>query len=235
MTSIISFYTISVFLAGLISFFAPCIIPLLPVYVSTLSSGSELTVNKQGINWRLVAQTFVFVLGLGTTFIILGFGAGALGGLLTSRIFLYICGGIVIILGLHQTGIFHILFLDREKRLEIPQNQKNNVLTAYLLGLTFSFGWTPCVGPVLATVLALSSSGNQAFYGAFLMLVYTLGLAVPFLLVSFFTDFLVRSFRKVNKYLPKIRVVGGILIIAMGIALMTDNLNSISTLFIFRN
>ena len=90
------------------------------------------------------------------------------------------------------------------------------------------------MGPVLATVLALASNGSQAFYGAFLMLIYTLGLAVPFLLVSFFTDFLVHSFRKLNQHLPKIRVLGGILIIAMGIALMTDNLNIISTFFILR-
>lgn len=239
MDSITPFFIVSVFLAGLISFFAPCIIPLLPVYVSTLSSSSEGRGRIQtpsekidwSINWRLVAQTLVFVGGLGTTFVMLGFGAGALGGLLGSRTFLMICGIIVILLGLHQTGLFHILFLDREKRLELPQGQKSGVLSSYLLGLTFSFGWTPCVGPVLATVLALASNGNQALYGAVLMLVYTLGLGIPFLLVSFFTDFLLRMFHKVNKYLPLIRVFGGVLIIVMGIALMTDNLNILSTMW----
>lgn len=244
------FFAISVFIAGLFSFFAPCILPLLPVYVATLSSGLDgtdtgkiaVTANQATagvvqqkrfrIHWRLVAQTAVFVGGLATTFILLGFGAGAIGGLLGSRTFLAIAGGLVIILGLHQTGILHLVFLEREKRLLSPGIGRTGVLGSYLLGLTFSFGWTPCIGPVLATVLVLSSSGNQALYGAGMMLIFTLGLAVPFLLISVFTDVLLRTFRKINRYLPIIRVVGGILIILMGILLMTDNLNFISRLLI---
>ncbi len=239
MTDISSFFFISVFAAGMLSFFAPCIIPLLPVYVSTLSSSAEgvgETVEKQNkkglvINWRLIIQTLVFVGGLGTTFIMLGFGAGALGGLLGSRTFLIICGILVIILGLHQTGLLHMVFLDREKRLDMSSNNRTGMIGSYLLGLTFSFGWTPCIGPILATVLLLASNGSQIFYGAVLMLVYTLGLAVPFLLISIFTGYLLKAFRKVNRYLPVIRIVGGILIILMGVILMTDNLNLISSIF----
>jgi len=235
-------FIISVFFAGLISFFSPCLIPLLPVYVSALSGNlsthdkPELGSDKNGlpINWKLITQTLLFVAGLGTTFVLLGFGAGALGSLLASRSFLVISGMIVIMLGLHQTGLFHVLFLDREMKLEMNPKQKDGIFSAYLLGLTFSFGWTPCVGPILATVLAVAGNGSQAFYGGILMLIYTLGLAVPFLLVSFFTGFLLRVFRKVNRHLPKIRILGGILIIIMGIALMTDNLNTLSTLFIQR-
>lgn len=239
MTDITLFFIASVFAAGLISFFAPCIIPLLPVYVATLSSSAggsndlKSNAGKPGmrIRWRLIAHTLVFVSGLATTFVMLGFGAGALGGVLGSRTFLRICGLLVILLGLHQTGIIHVMFLEREKKLELSQEGKSGVLPSFLLGLTFSFGWTPCIGPVLATVLVLASSGNQALYGAALMLVYTLGLAVPFFLISLFTDYLLKTFRKLNRYLPTFRVVGGILIIVMGVFLMTDNLNSISVLF----
>lgn len=237
MADISLFFFISVFIAGMISFFAPCIIPLLPVYVSRLSStaGQTEDVKQEGkrffINWRLVAQTMVFVGGLGTTFVMLGFGAGVLGTFLGSRTFLTIAGILVIILGLHQTGILHMFFLDREKRLDMSSNDKTGLLGSYLLGLTFSFGWTPCIGPILATVLLLASSGNQVFYGVVLMLVYTLGLAIPFLLISIFTSCLLKTFRKVNKFLPVIKVIGGILIIFMGVVLMTDSLNYIISLF----
>jgi len=237
MTDITIVFVLSVFVAGLLSFFAPCIIPLLPVYVARLSSSSDgistyikgTGKEKFRIQWRLVAQTLVFVAGLATTFVLMGFGAGAIGNLFNSRIFLYVGGGLVILLGLHQTGLFHILFLEREKKVTIEP--KTGVLGSYLLGFTFSFGWTPCVGPVLATVLVLSSNGNQAFYGALLMLVYTIGLAIPFLLISIFTDQLLKIFKKAARYLPIIRVTGGILIIAMGILLMTDNLNIVSSFF----
>ena len=260
MTEMSFVFAVSVFIAGVLSFFAPCIIPLLPVYVAHLSaSAGEDGANRKAssqnrgnlpcaegvcpiaikpkytVNWRLVLQTLVFVSGLGTIFVIMGFGAGALGGLLSGRIFVVVGGILVILLGLHQTGLFHLMFLEREKRVMLKENApKGGVLGSYLLGVTFSFGWTPCVGPVLATVLVLASNGNQAFYGAGLMLVYTIGLAIPFLLISFFTDYLVKSFRKLSRHLPKIRIVGGILIIIMGILLMTSNLHLLSNWLIQR-
>jgi cytochrome c biogenesis protein CcdA/thiol-disulfide isomerase/thioredoxin len=235
MTEIPTFFSISVFIAGLLSFFAPCILPLLPVYVARLSSSSDGAIpdamqpgkRRFHIHWRLMLQTLIFVTGLATTFVLMGFGAGTLGGLLSSRIFLWIGGGLVILLGLHQTGLFHLLFLEKEKRL--APGSKTGMLGSYLLGFTFSFGWTPCVGPVLAAVLVLSSNGNQALIGAGLMLVYTLGLAIPFLLLSLFTDYLLKAFRKVSRFLPAIRIAGGVLIIAMGVLLMTDNLNLVTS------
>ncbi len=235
MTDFTIVFVFSVFAAGVLSFFAPCIIPLLPVYIARLSSSATQNVLVAGEEpkrkfqprWRLILQTMVFVGGLATTFVLMGFGAGAIGGLFNSRLFLYIGGGIVILLGLHQTGLFHLLFLEKEKKVQIAP--KSGVLGSYLLGFTFSFGWTPCVGPVLATVLVLSSNGNQALYGAGMMLVYTLGLALPFLLMSIFTDYLLKAFKKVNRFLPVIRIVGGVLIILMGILLLTDNLNLFSS------
>ncbi len=235
MTDFTIVFVFSVFAAGVLSFFAPCILPLLPVYIARLSSGasgdeldaSEKANKKFKIRWRLILQTLVFVGGLATTFVLMGFGAGAIGGLFNSRLFLYIGGGLVILLGLHQTGLFHLLFLEREKKVQLTS--KSGVLGSYLLGFTFSFGWTPCVGPVLATVLVLSANGNQALYGAGMMLVYTLGLAVPFLLISIFTDYLLKAFKKVNRFLPVIRIIGGVLIILMGILLITDNLNLFSS------
>lgn len=237
MESINIIYIISIFAAGTVSFFAPCIIPLLPVYVATLSTrAGEDEANKINgsfnINKRLIVQTIVFVLGLATTFVMLGFGAGALGRVLGGKTFLYICGVIVIAMGIYQTGILRLPFMEKEKRLELASSNNGGVLGAYLLGFSFSFGWTPCVGSILASVLAVSSTGNHPLLGAGLMLVYTLGLSIPFLLIAVFTNYFLRLFKSLNKHLVKIKVAGGVLIILMGIFLITDNLNLISRLFI---
>ncbi len=235
------FLPITVFVAGLLSFFAPCVVPLLPVYIGYLSKGAENSASTEEteknkrfalINKRLIFQTLVFVIGLSTAFVLLGFGAGAIGKLLNNRIVLYVSGAIVIILGLHQIGIFKIKFLERTKKVEVEKSFKGGIIGAYLLGLTFSLGWTPCVGPVLATVLGLASGNGSALYGGFLMMIYSAGLALPFVLVSLFAGFFLAKFKKLNKHLSKIRVVGGILIVIMGILLMTNSLNAISGWFV---
>lgn len=235
------FLPLTVFVAGLLSFFAPCIVPLLPVYIGYLSKGvedkdEETEPEKKSkfryVNKRLVLQTLVFVIGLSTAFVLLGFGAGAIGKLLNNRIVLIVSGAIVILLGLHQIGIFKIKFLERTKKVEIKQSGRGGIIGSYLLGLTFSLGWTPCVGPVLATVLGLASSNGSALYGGFLMMIYSAGLALPFILVSLFAGFFMKKFKKINKHLGKIRIAGGILIIIMGILLMTNSLNVISGWFV---
>lgn len=228
------FLPLTVFIAGILSFFSPCIVPLLPVYMGSLSSSAkseeEIAIPK-GVNKRLMIQTAVFAIGLSTTFIILGFGFGLLGNLLNNRITLMVSGGIVIILGLHQLGVFHLNFLERERKVRVDGSTRGGIIGSYLLGLTFSLGWTPCVGPVLATVLGLASSNGQALYGGFLMAIYSLGLALPFIIISLFAGFFLQKLKKANKHLNKIRIVGGILIIAMGILLMTDSLYLISNIF----
>ena len=241
MTDLAPFFVVTLILAGIVSFFAPCIIPLLPVYVSVFAGSYDerSTKNDTGkakliINPMLVLKILVFVLGLGTTFILLGFGAGALGNIISSKIFLIIAGIFIIILGLNQTGLFHTLFLDKEKRLKVKTKNMSSTFSIYILGVTFSFGWTPCIGPILATVLALSNNGSGALYGAFLMLIYTIGLGMPFILLSIFTEYMLKAFKKLNKHFNKIKIIGGILIILMGIALMTDNLNLLSSIFISR-
>lgn len=228
----------SVFIAGLLSFFAPCILPLLPVYISVLSSNSKgsedrqpiITVGKLTINLRLIFKTIIFVSGISTSFILLGFGAGSLGAFINTKWFLLICGFIVVLLGLHQIGIFHLSFLEREKKIHLKRSSKQDIIGTYLLGLTFSFGWTPCIGPILGAVLGISASKGQAAYGGFLMFVYSFGLLIPFLILSIFSDLLLRHIKKLHKHMRKIQIIGGIIIVIMGILLMTNNLNLLVTL-----
>ena len=183
-------FFISVFLAGILSFFSPCILPLLPVYAGVLlddKNDAQASSGKFSISLVSLLRTLSFIAGISFIFILLGYGAGFLGNLLYASWFQYVTGAIIILLGLHQMEVLHLKGLYKEKRLQLKRQGQNanGYSQAFLLGLTFSFAWTPCVGPVLGSVLALAASGGSgAWQGAGLMLVYTLGLALPFLVLA---------------------------------------------------
>lgn len=225
----------TVFVAGLLSFFAPCILPVLPVYVGILTGEAKnrkvLKIGKLTIDGIKLIRTLAFVGGLSTSFVILGFGAGAIGSIISSRWFLILAGLIIVILGIHQTGLIRVSILERQRKLELESSNRKDILGIYLLGFTFSFGWTPCIGPILGAVLGISANGGQAAYGAWLMLIYAIGLAIPFLTISIFSDLLLVKIKVLKKYTGKIKVAGGILIIIMGLFLMTDSLNVITVFF----
>lgn len=201
------FFFLSVFLAGILSFFSPCILPLLPVYTGVLlddKDGAQASSGKFSISVTSLLRTLAFIAGISFIFILLGYGAGFLGDLLYASWFQYLTGAIIILLGLHQMEILHFKGLYKEKRLQLQGQGQNGkgYSQAFLLGLTFSFAWTPCVGPVLGSVLALAASGGSgAWQGAGLMLVYTLGLALPFLLLALTSSYVLKHFRKLHPYL----------------------------------
>ncbi len=141
-------------------------------------------------------------------------------------------GTIIIILGLHQMEIFHFKKLEVQKSFTFKKSEANRYWSAFLLGITFSFGWTPCIGPVLSSVLAIAASGgNGAVQGGFLMLVYTLGLAIPFLILALASSIVLRHFGKIKPYMGLLKKIGGLLIILMGILLMLGNLNVLASIF----
>ena len=225
-------YLRAVWAAVLLSFCSPGVVLLLPVYRSQLSAGGA-DGEASGVRRRLrvILKSVLFVAGLSVCFIVLGFGAGALGSVIGSRAFMVVMGLIVIVLGLHQTGLIHIKWLFYQKKVELSPSRRSGYLGSFLLGLTFSFGWAPCIGPVLGAILGLSAAGSRPLSGAFLMGIYSLGFLVPFLLLAVFSDLLLTKVNKLNKHPGKIKIAGGVLIILMGILPMTGQLNILRTPF----
>ena len=196
--------------------------------------GSQASSGKFSISLVSLLRTLAFIIGISFVFILLGYGAGFLCNLLYASWFQYVTGAVIILLGLHQMEVLHFQGLYKERRLQLKrQVQKGKGYSqAFLLGLTFSFAWTPCVGPVLGSVLALAASGGSgAWQGAGLMLVYTLGLALPFLVLALASSYVLKHFRKLHPYLGTLKKVGGFLIIVMGILVLLGNASILTTLF----
>ena len=205
----------AVYVAGLLSFFSPCIFPLLPVYIGMLSTSGK----------RSITKTVVFVIGLSTSFVLLGFGAGSIGSFLMSKTFRVISGVVVIIFGTIQMEILKIPFLERTKLVDIKGKENDSIWGAFLLGFTFSLGWTPCVGPILASILFISSGGGNPYYGVLMMFIYVLGLATPFVILSLSSKYVLAKVSAIKKHLGIMKKIGGLLIIIMGILLLTDKLS----------
>jgi len=226
-------FSISVFLAGVLSFFSPCIFPLLPVYAGILlddqESAKSFSLFGRKVAWSGLIRTLCFIAGISLIFFILGFGAGFLGNLLYADWFRYVMGIMIIILGLHQMEILHLQKLEIQKTVTFKQKQSSKYLSAFLLGISFSFGWTPCIGPVLSSVLALAASGgNGALQGALLTLIYTLGMALPFLVLALASGLVMPYFSRIKSHILLLKKIGGLLIILMGILLMLGQLNVLS-------
>ncbi len=220
-------------IGGLVSFFSPCIFPLLPVYLGYLSGNegissisNENSMARQTTKRALQINVLFFVAGISTVFFILGFFSGSIGIWLLEYlpIILKIAGLSVMFLGLIQLGIVKISLLQQEKRLPFKKMGKGH-LGAYVLGMAFSFGWTPCIGPVLASILLLASTQGNALYSGVLLIFYSLGFGIPFLFISFFTTTFLQYYKHFYPYLEKVKMAGGVLLIIMGILLFTDNLN----------
>ena len=175
----------SIFVAGLLSFFSPCVLPLFPVYFGVLMSDRGNRIIKIGkfeIALLPVIRTFLFVAGISTIFFVLGFAASFLGQLLYNPYFHLVLGTIIVLLGLHQMEVFQLTTLQKQKTVQFETKKEHSLWSSYLLGLSFSFGWTPCVGPVLSSVLTLVATQQASvFYGMFLLGIYILGLSIPFL------------------------------------------------------
>jgi cytochrome c-type biogenesis protein len=210
------------FLAGVISFLSPCVLPIVPPYLAYMSgiSLSEATDNNKAVSVFLPAV--FFVLGLSTVFLILGFTASALGTVFLSYqdILITISGLLVMGFGLHFVGILRIGFLEREARFD-ASSQNGSAFGAYVLGLAFAFGWTPCIGPQLASILTLAASEGSVARGTTLLGVYALGLGVPFLLVALFLSRLSATLTWLKRHMQIIERLMGLLLWTIGLMMLT--------------
>lgn len=211
-----------VFIEGLLSFLSPCILPILPIYLSMLSNSSiESLKNGSFAKSSLFRNTLFFTLGISTTLFILGSSVSALSSFFnTNKDFIMIIGGIIIIfMGLFYMDIIKSSFLNKEKRFQLKAKEMNPI-TSFLLGFAFSFGWTPCIGPILASVLIMSSSADNTSTSYLLIGVYTIGFILPFIMVSLFYNKLVKSIDKVKDNMSKIKKFGGIILIVSGLVML---------------
>lgn len=225
---------ILVFLEGVLSFFSPCVIPLIPVYMSYLAGNAKKTNEEGTVTYErktVFFHTLFFVLGISFAFFILGMSFTMLGRFFGDNqlLFTRIGGIIIVLLGLFQLGVFDFKFLQRERKFRLNlSNKKVTPFMALIMGFTFSFAWTPCVGPALSSVLIMASGAKTTAVGNILVLIYALGFVLPFLFLGLFTT-QVLTFLQSRKNLIKYAIkVGGIILIIMGIMTFTGWMNGIS-------
>ncbi|MBI2591357.1 MAG: sulfite exporter TauE/SafE family protein [Candidatus Brennerbacteria bacterium] len=219
---------ISAFIAGVLTFLAPCTLPLVPGYLGFISGASLEDLKDQEkakrARWKIFLNGLFFMLGFSAVFIIMGTLVGFIGAtlLVPYRLWSGRIGGIfVIIFGLLMLNILKIPFLMREKQLKIPAFfKRGNLINSFIFGSAFAFGWTPCVGPILGSILLLASTSTTAFQGALLLAVFSAGLAVPFLLIAIGIGSASRYVQNISKYLNIISIIGGLFLIFLGILLV---------------
>lgn len=223
--------------AGLLSFISPCVLPLVPTYVSYLTGASisELNADENGIvKARLWWNALAFIAGFSAIFIAFGLSASALGQLLATHQVLLrrVSGVIIIIFGLHLTGLIKLKWLMREKRFHyIPgQSKPSNSL---LMGMAFSAGWTPCIGPTLGSILLLASNSASTWQGGYLLAVYSAGLALPFLAVTLAVRPAVNFLTRRANLMPLFSVINGILMIIVGVMVFNNYFSRLSSFFNF--
>jgi len=217
-------------MSGMVSFLSPCVLPLVPAYLCFITGNSYQDVQDGDKieKWAMFWPALAFVLGFSTIFIALGAGASSIQGILQDYkdIFAKISGAMIVILGLHFTGLIKLSFLYKEARFHTKTEQKG-LVGAYVVGLAFAFGWTPCIGPILAMILTLAATQEHFTQGIALLAIYSLGLGVPFILASVAINRFLRASGRIRKYMPIIeRLIGGLLIVT-GIAIFTGFLQNL--------
>src|ERR1700691_1749440 len=238
MSTIPSPSIILAFFAGLTSFLSPCVLPLVPGYLSMISGVGleELKAPQANLMRRVMVNSIVFICGFSVVFIALGLAATGVGQVLGmyKHTLARIAGVVIIIFGLHLTGIFKIKALYTDARLHSVKGS-SSPLGAFVIGFAFAFGWTPCLGPILSGILAVAAEQSTLVKGILLLAVYSLGLAVPFLLTSLLMERFLKFYSRFRSHMHALEVASGALLIALGILLVIGRFTLISNWLSFLN
>lgn len=223
-----------VFLAGMVSFLSPCVLPIVPAFLSLISglSFEELAAEEsvRKARWRLFSSALAFILGFSLVTILLLGGIASIASKLDGEwklIFRWVGGGVVILFALHLIGLLRINALFKERRFHLD-TRKFGILGALVVGAAFGFGWSPCIGPILGGVLAFAAGTATPAHAWLLFVSYTLGLAVPFLLAAVFVNLFLGSMKKMTRHLRKVEIASGALLLLMGVLLITNELTWVS-------
>ena len=224
-----------VLLAGLLSFLSPCVLPIVPGYLCFIAGTSlDKVLDKDTpIRINIFKYAVSFVFGFSTIFILLGASASFLSGLLYEYLdILRIIGGIVIIIfGIHFTQLIQIPFLNKDTRIQI-QSYRPGLIGSYIIGLSFAFGWTPCIGPILGSVLSVAAASDTVSTGVILLMLYSMGLGIPFLLAAYGIGGFLKFLSKIRRYVRFIEILTGILLILFGFLILTNRIQEIAFFFI---
>jgi cytochrome c-type biogenesis protein len=219
-------------IAGVVSFLSPCVLPLVPPYLVFLAGTSlERFADKEPeprVKRETVLASILFVLGFSTVFVALGASASVIGALIRaySGPLATIAGVVIIVMGLHFLGLTKIGLLHREKRMQVTKPV--GLWGAYVIGLAFAFGWTPCIGPILAAILAVAASSETVMKGASLLAVYSLGLGIPFVIAAFAIEPFAAFLARFKRYLHRVEQAMGALLVLTGIAFLTGSIDTMS-------
>lgn len=224
---------VGAFIAGVLSFLSPCVLPLIPSYITYITGLSFSDLQAEHPTHKVRQQTIIhslsFIAGFTTVFVLLGASATFIGGFLQSHMVLFrkIGGVLIVIFGIHVTGIFDIGMLLGEKRLTLHRKPAG-FLGSFIVGVAFAAGWTPCIGPILASILMVAATEGTVFHGINLLLIYSLGLGLPFFLASLAMHQFLVFFNRFKKYIRIFEVVTGIFLIIVGVMIYTNYLTVLS-------
>jgi cytochrome c-type biogenesis protein len=229
---------LAAFVAGILSFLSPCVLPLVPGYVSLISGATveDLQAGDRRMLGTVMLHSLTFILGFSVVFIALGAVATGIGQFANQyhNLLAKVAGIIVIVFGLHLTGLLKIKALYADKRLHDVKGG-SSALGSFAVGFAFAFGWTPCIGPILATILVFAGAQETVFKGVLLLAIYSLGLAVPFLLTSLGVDRFLGFYTRFRRHLHTVEVISGVLLIAVGVLIFMNNLKLLSGYLAFLN
>ena len=227
------FTALVAFGAGIASFLSPCVLPLVPAYIGHLAGTSVSEEQDAQATMRTVAHAAFFVLGFSTIFVLLWTLIGLVGWAIQGYTFYlrYVGGVILVVFGLHVAGVFRLRWLNQERRVYVNRSRPRSLLTSWLVGVTFAAGWTPCIGPILAGIIALATTRDTVGQGSLLLALYSAGLGIPFLLTAIGLSRAVPVLRWMNRHGHTVELVSGSFLIVVGVMLVTNTFAQLARYF----